>query len=463
MIQCFCFTPQDKCCGKESKMMACEGIFMVKIAKFGGSSVASAEQFEKIKKIVQADDSRRFVVVSAAGKRGKDDNKVTDLLYLCYAHIKYSVSCESIFSLVEERYWEIKQKLGLHYDLNRDFAEIRARLNKSVNLDYLVSRGEYLTARLMAEYLGYDFVDAQDIIHFRYDGQVDMEKTQEAFAAQWREHDRMVIPGFYGALPDGAIKVFSRGGSDITGSIIANLIDARVYENWTDVSGILMADPRIVQNPRRIRRITYQELRELSYMGANVLHEEAIFPVKDKNIPINIRNTNEPENPGTVIIPSWGKDDHHLITGIAGKQGFTMVAVHKNHMAEEIGTVRKVLQAFEDYGISIEHIPSGIDSVSVVVSSEDVQAHLYDIIADIKASCGPVLVKVYEHIALISTVGRNMARTPGIAGRLFGALGEQEINVRMIAQGSNEINIVVGVDDEEFENALRAIYECFQE
>ncbi len=435
---------------------------MVKIAKFGGSSVASAEQFRKIKRIVEADDSRRFVVVSAAGKRRKDDNKVTDLLYLCYAHIKYSVSCEGIFSLVEKRYQEIKEELGLSYDLNRDFAEIRSKLNKSINIDYLVSRGEYLTARLMAEYLGFDFVDAKDIIRFRYDGQVDMEQTHEAFAKEWEKHDRMVIPGFYGMMPDGEIRVFSRGGSDITGSIVANLIDARVYENWTDVSGILMADPGIVENPRRIRRITYQELRELSYMGANVLHEEAIFPVKDKNIPINIRNTNEPENPGTVIIPFWGKDDHHLITGIAGKKGFTMVAVHKNHMAEEVGTVRKVLQAFEDYGISIEHIPSGIDSVSVVVSSEDVHAHLYDIIANIKSNCGPVAVKVYEHIALISTVGRNMAKTPGIAGRLFGALGEQEINVRMIAQGSNEINIVVGVDDEEFENALRAIYDCFE-
>ncbi len=436
---------------------------MVKIAKFGGSSVASAEQFRKIKKIIEADDSRRFVVVSAAGKRNKEDNKVTDLLYLCYAHIKYSVSCEGIFSLVEKRYQEIKEDLGLKYDLNRDFAEIRSRLNKSVNIDYLVSRGEYLTAKLMAEYLGYDFVDAKDIIHFRYDGQIDMEQTQKAFAEEWEKHERMVIPGFYGVMPDGEIKVFSRGGSDITGSIVANLIDARVYENWTDVSGILMADPSIVENPRRIRRITYPELRELSYMGANVLHEEAIFPVKDKNIPINIRNTNEPENPGTVIIPFWGKDDHHLITGIAGKKGFTMVGVHKNHMAEEVGTVRKVLQAFEDYGVSIEHIPSGIDSVSVVVSGEDVHPHLYDIIANIKSNCGPVEVKVHEHISLISVVGRNMARTPGIAGRLFAALGEKEINVRMIVQGSNEISIVVGVDDSEFQNAMRAIHDCFQD
>ncbi|MEG0314682.1 MAG: aspartate kinase [Erysipelotrichaceae bacterium] len=437
---------------------------MIKIAKFGGSSVATAEQFKKVKNIITSDESRKFVVVSATGKRFKDDNKVTDLLYLCHAHIKYSVSCDNIFSLIEERYRSIKEELKLDFDLESEFVEIRSKLNKSMNVDYLVSRGEYLTAKLMSEYLGFDFVDAKDIIKFNYDGSMNFAKTQEAMDFACNGSERMVIPGFYGALPDGTIKIMSRGGSDITGSIIAKMIHANVYENWTDVSGMLMGDPRIIDNPRRIEKITYSELRELSYMGANVLHEEAIFPVKEENIPINIRNTNEPDNPGTIIVDSCEeKDSDTLITGIAGKKDFTIIGIYKNHMSNEVGIIKRALEVFEKYNISIEHIPSGIDSFSVVVSSEDVQNNIYDIIADIKKACQPTAVKVFENIALIATVGRNMVYRPGIAGKLFAILGENDINIRMIAQGSDEINIIVGVENKDFEKTIKCIYDSFND
>lgn len=437
---------------------------MIKVVKFGGSSVACAEQFQKVKEIVKADDARRFVVVSAAGRASSDDNKITDLLYLCHAHLKYNVNCEPIFQMIEERFLSIKKALHLMYPIEKDLDTLRSSLRKNIPLDYLVSRGEYLTGKLMAEYLGYTFLDAKDLIYFSYDGKIDFIKTKEMMEHHLQGHDHFVIPGFYGSMPDGRVRIMSRGGGDITGSIIAKIIDADVYENWTDVSGILMADPRIVDNPKRIDKITYSELRELSYMGANVLHEDAIFPVKEKNIPINIRNTNEPDNPGTLIMELENdpiNEETTPITGIAGRRDFTVVAIYKNHMSNEVGIIRRALAVFEKFHISIEHIPSGIDSFSVVVNSADIKDNIYDIVAEIKQQCNPDKVKVISEIALIATVGRHMSSRPGISGQLFAELGNNDINIRMIAQGSDEINIIVGVENKDFEKTTKVIYEKF--
>lgn len=437
---------------------------MIKVVKFGGSSVASASQFQKVKEIVLSDDARRFVIVSAAGRVNSDDNKITDLLYLCHAHLKYSVNCEPIFQMIEDRFLSIKNELHLTYPIEKDLSTLKSSLRKNIPLDYLVSRGEYLTAKLMAEYLGYTFLDAKDFIYFSYDGSIDFIKTKEMMEHFLQESDHFVIPGFYGSMPDGRVRIMSRGGGDITGSIIAKVIDADVYENWTDVSGILMADPRIVSQPRRIDKITYSELRELSYMGANVLHEDAIFPVKEKNIPINIRNTNEPENPGTLIMELENDPittETSPITGIAGRKDFTVVAIYKNHMSNEVGIIRRALEVFDKYHISIEHIPSGIDSFSVVVNSADIKDNIYDIVAEIKANCKPDKVKVINEIALIATVGRHMSSRPGISGQLFAELGNNGINIRMIAQGSDEINIIVGVENKDFEKTTRVIYDKF--
>lgn len=436
---------------------------MIKITKFGGSSLADEHQFKKVKSILMADEDRRFVVVSAAGRRNKDDNKITDLLYLCHAHTMYHVSCDSVYAMIEERFISIRDALNLTYPIEDDLAIIKRQLNENVSLDYLVSRGEYLTALLMAEYLHYPFVDAKDMIRFHYDGSIDYESTKANCDHFLEAHENFVIPGFYGSYADDSIRVLSRGGSDITGSILARVMNADMYENWTDVSGILMADPRIVHHPKRIEKITYSELRELSYMGANVLHEDAIFPVKEKNIPINILNTNKPEDTGTIIVdtdddPSSNKQ---VITGIAGKKDFSVVAISKNHMSNEVGIIKRALEVFEKYQISIEHIPSGIDSFSVVVNSEDIKNNKYDIVSDIKKSCGSDSVKIIDNIALIATVGRHMSYRPGISGKLFQVLGENNINIRMIAQGSEEINIIVGVENKDFEKTIAVIYESF--
>lgn len=436
---------------------------MIKVAKFGGSSVADAKQFAKVKEIIKTDPSRRMIVVSASGKRNKEDNKITDLLYLCHAHIKYSVNYDQIFQMIESRFEQIKQDLNLQLDLQSEFAVMKQSLSKTMNVDYLVSRGEYLTAKLLAEYLGYPFVDASELIQFNYHDQVDIEGSQERMNRMLNEHDYMVIPGFYGALPDGSIKVMDRGGSDITGSIIAKLTQATLYENWTDVSGILVADPRIVHEAKAISTITYRELRELSYMGATVLHEEAIFPVMEAHIPINIRNTNEPQHPGTIIAEeNQGMNDTgQFITGIAGKKDFSVITIYKNHMSNEVGTIRKALQVLEQYKISIEHIPSGIDSFSVVVATEDIKRNIHDIIVDIKQVCNTQQVHVIHEMSLIATVGRNMVYRPGISGKLFAMLGNHGINIRMIAQGSDEINIIIGVENKDFEKTIQVIYDNF--
>ena len=437
---------------------------MIKVAKFGGSSLAGAEQFRKVRDIVRADESRRFVVVSAAGKRFKTDHKVTDLLYLVQAHLKYGVSHEEILSMIEDRYVEIRDQLGLSFDVEKEFDTLRRWLTPDVSVDELVSRGEYLNARLMAEYLGYRFVDATEVIYFQYDGKIDMEKSCEAIRRAARDAEGLVMPGFYGAMPNGRIRVMSRGGSDITGAVVAAAVDADVYENWTDVSGILMADPKIVKNPRPIPRITYSELRELSFMGASVLHEESILPVKEKNSPLNIRNTNEPDNPGTMIMESIDaeeSDNQRFITGIAGRRNFTVLTIYKKQISTDTRILRETLEMFETLKVEIDHITLDVDSFSLVVPTEQVRERIYDIIADVKRQCKPDSIRMADDIALIASVGRKMVRNPGICGKIFQALGENGVNIRMIAQGAEEISIIVGVENADFEKTIRVLYDGF--
>ena len=432
------------------------------VAKFGGSSVAGPEQFKKVKAIVEADPDRRVVVSSAAGKRHSGDHKLTDLLYLCHAHLTYGVSCADILHTIEQRFYEIRDSLGLQYDAEKDLAVLRARLSKDMSVDELVSRGEYFTSRLLAEYLGFAFVDAADVVFFGLDGQVDREQTDAAIAAALEEHGRILIPGFYGRLPNGRIKVMSRGGSDITGALAAAAVNADVYENWTDVSGILMADPRIVQDPNPIPSITFAELRELAFMGASVLHEESIQPVKEKGIPLNIRNTNRPEDPGTMILESIQDEQRgdRFITGIAGRKNFTILTVLKRNMNQS-ATLRHALEILDRYHAPVEHITLGLDSFSLVSSSAALGDGLYDVIADIRKNCRPDDVQIQDGIALVASVGRHMASRPGISGRLFAALGDAGVNIRTIAQGADELSITVGVDNAQFETAIRVLYNGF--
>ena len=434
---------------------------MIKITKFGGSSVANAEQFRKVKNIIEADPSRRFVVISAAGKASSEDNKITDLLYLCHAHVKYHVDYHGIFDIIKKRFTDIKSELGLSLNIEKELEELSDMLPK-LSTDELVSRGEYFTSRMMAEYLKFPFVDAADVIKINYDGSIDFEATDENLQFIMKDHDRFVIPGFYGTTPDGNIKVMSRGGSDITGSILARCLGADLYENWTDVSGFLMADPRIVKDPLGIKMITYSELRELSYMGASVLHEDAVFPVKEANIPINILNTNRPEDKGTIILDTIPKsEDKVAITGIAGKKGFCALAISKKHMPESVGFCRKILSVFEKYGVSVEHLPTGIDSIGMIIQEKYVHNCLYDIIDEIKEKAEPDDIKYIPDLALIATVGRNMSSRIGTSGKLFTALGKNDVNVKIMIQAFNEINILVGVDESDMEKGIRAIYDAF--
>ena len=439
---------------------------MVKVAKFGGSSVAGAQQFEKVKAIVEADPARKVVVVSAAGKRSSGDHKLTDLLYLCHAHLTYGVSCDDIVHTIEQRLCEIRDELGLRFDVGAEMARLEQSLSKDMSADELVSRGEYLTSRLMADYLVYQFVDAADCVFFAYDGQVDREKTYAAIRAAYEQYGRIVIPGFYGRLPNGRIKVMTRGGSDISGALAVAAIDADVYENWTDVSGFLMADPKIVKDPKPIERITYAELRELSYIGAQVLHEGTVSPVREKNIPLNIRNTNQPEHPGTMIRESFDESETErasgsMITGIAGKKGFTVITLTKNGMSSEPGTVRRVLEVLERYNINVEYLPSGIDSVSLVVETGKAAPYLYQAVGDVEKEIRPDSLHIIDGMAIVAAVGRKMAFQPGSSGKIFGKLGENGINIRMITQGPEELNIIVGVDGPDFERAIRVLYDSF--
>ena len=434
----------------------------IKVAKFGGSSVAGAEQFKKVKAIIESDPSRRVVVSSAAGKRFSDDHKLTDLLYLCHAHLTYGVSCEDILHTIEQRFREIRDTLGLQYDLEADLSRLRSRLSKDMSVDELVSRGEYFTSRLLAEYLGFTFVDAADCVFFGLDGQIDKEKTYAAISRALSEHESILIPGFYGKLPTGRIKVMSRGGSDITGALAAAAVDADVYENWTDVSGILMADPRIVENPSPIPNITYAELRELAFMGASVLHEESIQPVKEKGIPLNIRNTNRPQDAGTMILEAIQETDRHerFITGIAGRKNFTILTLVKRNMNQS-ATLRNALEILDRYHAPVEHITLGLDSFSLVAASAALGDALYDVIADLKKTCRPDDVQIQDGIAMVASVGRKMPSQPGVSGRLFAALGAAGVNIRTIAQGADELSITVGVSNEQFETAIRVLYHGF--
>ncbi|MEA4964728.1 MAG: aspartate kinase [Oscillospiraceae bacterium] len=436
---------------------------MLKVLKFGGSSMADAAQFKKIKGIVGADPSRRVVVVSAPGKRFPEDHKLTDLLYLCDAHLRYGVSCDGVFQMIADRFCAIRDDLGLQTDVDGALQTLRAKMDLGISQDELVSRGEYFAARLMADYLGYEFLDAADWLRFHPDGSADQEYSYAALQTLAGGR-RVVTPGFYGALPDGKIKTFSRGGSDISGALAAAALGADVYENWTDVSGILMADPRIVDNPEPIAQVTYAELRELSYAGAQVLHEGTVSPVREKDIPLNIRNTNDPDHPGTLIQEHFDEQDHQeqrFITGVAGRKNFSVLTVTKAGMSSEVGSLRRILEIFDQYGIIVEYVPSGIDSYSLVVSGEKVSPCLCAILGDLRKKIQPDDVRVTEKISIVAAVGRKMASRPGISGRIFAALGEHGINIRMISQGPEELNIIVGVDDKDFSETVRVLYNSF--
>ncbi len=435
----------------------------LKVAKFGGSSVADAIQLMKIKKIIEADSERRYIVVSAPGKRFDKDNKITDLLYLCKTHMDHNLPYEQVLQVIQDRYVAAAVGLGLDIDYDQQFQIIKDKLEKGeATADYLASRGEYLNAILAAKLLGYDFVDTDKLIKFSAKGRLLAEETNEALAAELKKHERAVLPGFYGSTPDGKIKTFSRGGSDITGALVARAAGADIYENWTDVSGFLMADPRIVDNPKPIAEISYRELRELSYMGASVLHDEAIYPAKEDNIPINIRNTNRPEDPGTIITADAPLSDH-IITGIAGSKNFTVIGLSKSMMSQEVGFVRRLAGVFADKDVSLEHMPSGIDTISVVVDNDELNGKLDDIVDEIQRQLQPDTIDVFENMALIATVGRGMSSRTGTSAKLFTALAEAGVNIRMIDQGSSEINIIVGVQNKDFEKAVKAIYDAFVE
>ena len=433
---------------------------MLKITKFGGSSVANATQFKKVKGIVESDPSRQYVVVSAPGKRTASDNKITDLLYLLDAHRQYHVDASNVTKIIRDRFLSIKNELGLKQNLEKDLDEFFANLAK-MNQAEIVSRGEYFCAKLMAEYLGYAFVDAADVIRFRMDKTIDWDATTKKVQAKCAKYDHFVFPGFYGSNANGQIQTFPRGGGDISGAILARCINADIYENWTDVSGFLVADPRIVEDPETISTITYRELRELSYMGASVLHEEAIFPVRSKGIPINIRNTNRPQDEGTWIVESTAKKPAYTITGVAGKKGFCSITITQALMNSQIGFGRSVLQAFEESNISFEHMPSGIDTLSVVVHEDEFLLKEQEVVARLHRMTEPDSIEIESDLALIAVVGRGMKSQSGTAARLFAALANANVNIRMIDQGSSELNIIIGVANNDFEAAIRAIYENF--
>lgn len=434
---------------------------MKKVVKFGGSSLASAEQFQKVRDIILADKERKFVVPSAPGKRNPDDIKVTDMLYECYALAEEGRDFKVQLQAIKDRYQEIIDGLKLKLSLEAEFEAIEKNFREKAGDNYAASRGEYLNGMIMADYLGFEFVDAAEVIRFDDNGEFDAELTNRKLRERLGNMESAVVPGFYGAYENGTVKTFSRGGSDITGSIVARAIKANVYENWTDVSGILIADPRIIYKPKGIEIVTYKELRELSYMGFNVLHEDAIFPVRREGIPINIRNTNAPEDSGTWIVESTGQKPKYVITGIAGKKGFCAVNIDKDMMNSEIGFGRKVLQAFEENGISFEHVPSGIDTMTVFVHQDEFIHKEQQVVSGIHRLADPDRIEIEADLALIAVVGRGMKSTRGTAGRIFSALAHSNINVKMIDQGSSELNIIIGVANADFETAIKAIYDIF--
>ena len=434
----------------------------VKVLKFGGSSVADAAQIKKMRSIVEADPERRYVVVSAPGKRYSGDSKITDLLIMLKAVIDNNIPYEPLMAPIKERYMTIANDLGIDVDLDAEFALIRKNIENNCSGNYIVSRGEYLSARLVSAYLGYDFIDTESLVLFDNKGRLLVEETNNALAAALKQHERAVLPGFYGSYAkNGEICLFSRGGSDVTGSLVARAAEAEVYENWTDVSGMLMADPRIVDDPLPIKDISYMELRELSYMGASVMHEDAVFPARMSDIPINIRNTNQPEDPGTIISNGKAGDEGSIISGIAGKRDFTVISIYKNMMNNEVGFVRRALAIVEDAGVSFDHIPTGIDSLSMVIASAELEDKLDDILEAFKVQLKPDDINVEDGIAMIAVVGRRMFRSVGTSARICGALASNGVNIRMLNQGTGEINVIVGVEAADFEKAIRAIYAEF--
>ncbi|MCI8318984.1 MAG: aspartate kinase [Lachnospiraceae bacterium] len=434
---------------------------MKKVVKFGGSSLASAEQFRKVGEIIHSDQGRRFVVPSAPGKRFSEDTKVTDMLYDCYQSAGNAKQLDKKIAAIAERYQEIIDGLALDLSLAEEFEKIKQAFASHSGSDYAASRGEYLNGIIMASYLGYEFVDAAEVIRFDEDGVFDAELTNELMQKRLEGLANAVVPGFYGALEDGTIKTFSRGGSDITGSIVARAVHAELYENWTDVSGFLVTDPHIVENPETIETITYRELRELSYMGATVLHADAIFPLRQEGIPINIKNTNRPQDPGTLIVENTCRQPKFTITGIAGKKGFCAISIEKDMMNSEIGFGRRVLQVFEENGISFEHVPSGIDTLTVLVHQSEFMEKEQQVISGLHRAVNPDMLDLESDLALIAVVGRGMRANRGTAGRIFAALSHANVNVKMIDQGSSELNIIIGVRNDDFERAVKAIYDIF--
>lgn len=436
----------------------------VKVVKFGGSSLADADHFRQVASIIHADPTRRYIVPSAPGKRFSEDNKITDMLYSCYEMASKGENIEDYFLNITARYNLIIDGLGIagKCDLSGEYIKIKNAMLHNAGRDYVASRGEYLNGIILASYLGFDFIDAANVIFFMNNGEFDAERTNIILGETLRQHKYAVIPGFYGSMPNDTIKTFSRGGSDITGSIVARAVEAGLYENWTDVSGFMMADPRIVNNPCKIEIITYRELRELSYMGAGVLHEDAIFPVRFAGIPINIRNTNEPEDAGTMIVSGTDAvNNKNLITGIAGKKGFCVITIEKDMMNSELGFGRRVLEALELQGISFEHLPSGIDTMSIILNATEIEGRREHIMNCICRAVNPESIYIEDGLALVAVVGRGMVRAKGTAAKIFKAAGDAQINIRMIDQGSSELNIIIGVDEDDFEKAVNAIYNEF--
>ncbi len=434
----------------------------VKVVKFGGSSLANANQFKKVAEIVKAEKSRRYVVASAPGKRFSGDEKVTDLLYKCHDLVSTGKDCSEVFAEISQRYRDIVNDLKIETELEKELATVKATIDTNPGSDYIASRGEYLNSFILAAYLGFDFIDAASVIRFNSEGAYDAETTNAILAGELKKHEYAVVPGFYGAMPSGKIKTFSRGGSDITGSIVARAAMADIYENWTDVSGFLMADPRCVENPKPIDVITYTELRELSYMGATVLHEDAIFPVRFAGIPINIKNTNAPEDKGTMIVPvAAPSETDDVITGIAGKRGFSIISIEKDMMNSEYGFGRKVLEVLENNHIRFEHLPSSIDTMSVIISTNDISGIREKILDELCKAVNPDTISIEDGIALIAIVGRGMVKAKGTAARVFNSVAQASINIKMIDQGSSELNIIIGVDEADYIDTIRAIYKEF--
>ena len=434
---------------------------MIKVVKFGGSSLASATQFAKVGNIIKADPERKFVVPSAPGKRNSKDTKVTDMLYACYDLAEAEKDFTKELKKIKERYESIINGLHMTLSLDKEFDTIAENFKKKAGSQYAASRGEFLNGIIMANYLGYEFVDSAEVIIFNEDGSFDADTTDKLLQERLSKVENAVVPGFYGATLGGVVKTFSRGGSDVTGSLVSKAVHATAYENWTDVSGFLIADPRIIDNPKPIKVITYRELRELSYMGASVLHEDAVFPVRKAGIPINIRNTNAPDDEGTWIVESTCHHPAYTITGIVGKKGFVSVNIDKDMMNAEVGFGRKVLSAFEENGINFEHMPSGIDTMTVFVHEPEFAEKEQAVISAINRNAHPDSIEIEADLALIAVVGRGMKSTRGTAGRIFSALAHANVNVKMIDQGSSELNIIIGVSDNDFEAAIKAIYDIF--